>query len=51
MKRWNVHWYDLDETVKTDVVEADSKEEAEKKAKTLYVGKKWPAQLCSATEA
>lgn len=49
-KKWNVHWYNIDEVVKTDQVEANTKEEAEREAKKLYVGKQWPAPLCSATE-
>lgn len=49
LKRWEVHWYNITECVKTEVVEAATKEEAEKKARMRYPDCKWPATMCSAT--
>ena len=49
MKKYEVNWYTPDEVICTDYVEAESAEEAEKKAKTKRAGN-YPAPLCTATE-
>ena len=49
MKKFEVNWYDMDEVICTDYIEAESAEEAEKKVKLIRKGK-YPAPLCTATE-
>jgi len=48
---FEVHWFDLDECVKTDVVQAPNEFVAESKARELYkTPNEWPAPLCKATK-
>ena len=49
LKNWRVCWYTVSECVKEEIVQAATKEEAERKARMRYPNRKWPAQLCSAT--
>ena len=51
MNNYKVHWFNLDECVCTDDVQASSEAEAEVKAKMKYGNPdKWPAPLCKATK-